>query len=81
MRNTWDGNGAALHISPDTSYFLHLISYFSVRCKMADNERHTLDELEAEELEEIAAKEKKESGFNPFRKTYSDGEAGEGWGI
>ena len=41
---------------------------------MADNERHTLDELEAEELEEIAAKEKKESGFNPFRKTYSDGE-------
>ena len=41
---------------------------------MEENERHTLDELEAEELEEIAAKQKKESGFNPFRKTYSDGE-------
>ena len=39
-----------------------------------DNERHTLDELEQAELEEIAAKEKRESGFNPFRKTYSDGE-------
>lgn len=39
-----------------------------------DNERHTLDEIEQAELEEIAAKEKKESGFNPFRKTYSDGE-------
>ena len=35
---------------------------------MADNERHTLDELEAEELEEIAAKEKKESGFKKLIK-------------
>lgn len=41
---------------------------------MDENEKHTLDELEAEELAEIAAKEKKESGFNPFRKTYSDGD-------
>ncbi len=39
-----------------------------------DNERHTLDEIEQAELEELAAKEKKESGFNPFRRTYSDGE-------
>lgn len=41
---------------------------------MDENERHSLDELEAAELEEIAAKEKRESGFNPFRKTYTDGE-------
>ena len=39
---------------------------------MEDNERHTLDEIEQAELEELAAK--KESGFNPFRRTYRDGE-------
>ena len=39
-----------------------------------DNERHTLDEIEQAEQEELAAKAKQESGFNPFRKTYSDGE-------
>ncbi len=41
---------------------------------MEDNERHTLDEIEAAEQEELAAKRKAAGGFNPFKRTYADGE-------
>ena len=38
-----------------------------------DNERHSLDELEAAEQEELAKERKaKAKIFNPFSRTYSD---------